>query len=167
MGDFPMQQWRTNLTTRTFIDLNGDGISNVDSDGNATEPGLPLVPINVRFRDGSYSNFNNTDLAGNAGFNEIFPYFAWVVLEADTTRYKQTGVHVVYDAGGPADCTAPVGFTPTPPCSSIANHLASSLESVHLPTTRFPGSVLRQRRLQWIFDRERPPSSASILYRPH
>ena len=142
MGDFPMQQWRTNLSTRTFIDLNGDGISNVDSDGNATEPGLPLVPINVRFRDGSYSNFNNTDLAGNAGFNEIFPYFAWVVLEADTTRYKQTGVHVVYDAGGPADCTAPVGFTPTPPCSSIASHLASSLESVHLPNDlRFPGSV--------------------------
>jgi hypothetical protein len=141
-GDFPMQQWRTNLATRTFLDLNGDGVSNVDSNGNPTEPGLPLIPTNVRFRDGSYSNFNNTDLNGFAGFNEIFPFFNWLVLEADTTRYKQTGVHVVYDAGGPADCTVPVGFTPTPPCSTIANHLASTLEAVHLPNDlRFPGSV--------------------------
>jgi hypothetical protein len=141
-GDFPMQQWRTNLATRSFIDLNGDGVSNVDGNGNPLEPGLPLVPTNVRFRDGSYSNFNNTDLNGFAGFNEIFPFFNWLVLEADTTRYKQTGVHVVYDAGGPADCTVPAGFTPTPPCSNIANHLAGTHEAVHLPTNlRFPGAV--------------------------
>ena len=53
----------------------------------------------------AYSNFNNTDLAGNAGFNEIFPLFSWYVIETDTTRYKSTGAHVVYDAGGPADGT--------------------------------------------------------------
>jgi len=41
------------------------------------ETGLTLVPTNIRFRDGSYSNFNNTDLSGNAGFNEIFPLFSW------------------------------------------------------------------------------------------
>src|SRR5215831_8289418 len=101
--EIPMQQWRTNVFTRSFVDLNGDEVSNVNSNGNPTEPGLPLLPTNIRFRDGSYSNFNNTDLNGYAGFNEIFPLFNWLVLEADTTRYKQTGVHVVYDAGGPAD----------------------------------------------------------------
>ena len=73
------------------------------SDGG--EPGLALVATNIRFRDGSYSNFNNTDLTGNAGFNEIFPLFNWYVVETDTTRYKNTGTHVVYDAGGPADGT--------------------------------------------------------------
>ena len=63
------------------------------------------MPTNIRFRDGSYSNFNNTDLNGNAGFNEVFPLFSWYVIETDSTRYKNTGIHVVYDAGGPADGT--------------------------------------------------------------
>jgi hypothetical protein len=129
MGDVAMQQWRTNLYNRTFIDLNGDGVS------QDNEPGLPLVPVNVRYRDGSYSNFNNTDLNGFAGFNEIFPYFNWLMVEADTTRYKQTGVHVVYDAGGPADGAGGGN-------STIASHLANTIETNHLPTNlRVPGAV--------------------------
>jgi len=136
MGDVPMQQWRTSLYTRSYFDLNGDGVSNLDAQGNPTEPGLTLLPTNVRFRDGSYSNFNNTDLNGFAGFNEIFPFFNWVVLEADTTRYKQTGVHVVYDAGGPADGT-PGGAN-----SNIADHLVNTTESIPLPNNlRVPGAV--------------------------
>ena len=39
-------------------------------------------------------------ITGDAGFNEVFPLFNWYVIEADTTRYKQTGVHVVYDGVG-------------------------------------------------------------------
>jgi len=129
MGDVAMQQWRTNLYNRTFIDLNGDGVS------QDNEPGLPLVPVNVRYRDGTYSNFNNTDLNGFAGFNEIFPYFNWLVVEADTTRYKQTGVHVVYDAGGPADGAGGGN-------STIALHLANTIETNHLPSNlRVPGAV--------------------------
>jgi len=130
MGDIPMQHWRTNVYTRTFDDLNGDGVS------QATEPGLSLVPTNIRFRDGSIGFFNNTDLNGYASFNEVFPFANWLVLEADTTRYKQTGVHVVYDAGGPADGTPGGGS------SSIAAFLANSSETFHLPANlRFPGSV--------------------------
>ena len=85
--DFPVTQWRTNLYTRTFLDQNGDGVS---QDG---EPGLPLVATNIRYRDGSFGFFNNTDLDGYAGFNEVFPFMNWLVVEADTTRYKVTGVH--------------------------------------------------------------------------
>jgi len=134
MGDLSKQQWHTNLYTRTFFDLNGNGVSDNDASGNL-EPGLTLVPTNVRFRDGSYSNFNNTDLNGFAGFNEIFPLFNWYVLEADTNRYKQTGVHVVYDAGGPADGNGGGN-------SSIGSELVNTIETVHLPTNlRFPGSV--------------------------
>jgi len=132
MGEIPVLQWHTNLYTRTFIDLNRDGVS---QDG---EPGLTLVPTNIRFRDGSYSNFNNTDLNGNAGFNEVFPLFNWYVVEADTTRYKQTGVHVVYDAGGPVDGTPGGGS------SHIAANFANTVESstAHLPTDqRVPGAV--------------------------
>ncbi|MGA3806977.1 Ig-like domain-containing protein [Ralstonia nicotianae] len=132
VGDIAVLQWHTNLYTRTFIDLVGDGVSR-DSD-----PGLALVPTNVRFRDGSMSNLNNTDLNGYAPFNEVFPLFNWYVVEADTTRYKQTGVHVVYDAGGPPDGT-PGGGT-----STIAANLANTLESrtAHLPANlRVPGAV--------------------------
>ncbi|HEY6095068.1 MAG TPA: Ig-like domain-containing protein [Gallionellaceae bacterium] len=132
MGDIAMSHWRTNVYTRTFFDQNGDGVS------QDTEPGLALVPTNIRYRDGSIGFFNNTDMNGYAGFNEIFPFFNWLVLEADTTRFKQTGVHVVYDAGGPADGTPGGGS------STIASHLANTLESstAHLPAAlRFPGSV--------------------------
>ena len=130
LGDVSMQHWRTNVYTRTFFDLNGDGVS------QGTEPGLPLVATNIRYRDGSIGFFNSTDLNGYAGFNEIFPFVNWLVLEADTTRYKQTGVHVVYDAGGPADGTPGGGN------SSIAAFLANTAEAIHLPSNlRFPGSV--------------------------
>ena len=109
-----MNQWQANIYTRTFFDQNGDGVR------QDTEPGLSLVPTNIRFRDGSYSNFNNTDLSGNAGFNEVFPLFSWYVIETDTTRYKSTGTHVVYDAGGPADGSGSCGQAGYPPCGTSA-----------------------------------------------
>jgi hypothetical protein len=142
MGEIGANQWQANIYTRTYFDQNGNGLSDKDGGGNDTEPGLALVSINNRFRDGSFSNFNSTDLNGYAGFNEVFPLFSWYVVEADTTRYKNTGTHVVYDAGGPADgaCPSPA----TAPCghSTIAANLANTAETISLPTDlRFPGSV--------------------------
>ena len=129
MGQIAMNQWQANIYTKSFFDLNGNGIQ----DGN--EPGLTLVSTNIRFRDGSYSNFNNTDLQGNAGFNEVFPLFSWYVVESDTTRYKNMGTHVVYDAGGPADGTTGGG------ASSIGHFLANTVERIPLPASlRVPGA---------------------------
>jgi hypothetical protein len=150
MKEVAVHQWQANIYTSSFIDLNGDGVR---EDG---EPGLALVATNNRFRDGSFSNFNNTDLSGNAGFNEIFPLFNWYVIETDATRYKNTGTHVVYDAGGPVDGSSPfVNGTATPcssqtlsatalmrPCgtSTIALNLANTFEANPLPTDlRVPG----------------------------
>src|SRR5205814_1408151 len=138
-GHFPqfaMNHWQANIYTKTFFDLNGNGMQ----DGN--EGGLTLVSTNIRFRDGSYSNFNNTDLTGNAGFNEIFPLFSWYVIETDTTRYKSTGVHVVYDAGGPSDGSACGGTTGTV-CrnSDIGHFMANTAEQIPLPANlRVPGA---------------------------
>jgi len=134
MGQIAMNQWQANIYTTTFFDQNGNGVR----DGNET--GLTLVATNIRFRDGSYSNFNNTDLSGNAGFNEVFPLFNWYVVETDTTRYKSTGTHVVYDAGGPADgtCTGSAA-----PCgsSTIAANMANTKELIPVPTNlRVPGA---------------------------
>ncbi|MFL6605493.1 MAG: Ig-like domain-containing protein [Steroidobacteraceae bacterium] len=123
--DFPVTQWRSNLYTRTYLDANGDGVSQDD-----TESGLPLVSTNIRYRDGSYGFFNNTDLNGFAGFNEVFPFMNWLVLEADTTRYKVTGVHTVNDTGGQVDG------------AGIAANVASTVELNSLPINlRVPGAV--------------------------
>ncbi len=141
LGQIATNQWQANIYTDTFFDNNGNGLR------DPGESGLTLVATNVRFRDGSFSNFNNTDLDGYAGFNEVFPLFNWYVIETDSTRYKNTGTHVVYDAGGPVDGT-PCGSStnpPTAPCeqnSTIANNLANTVEQVSLPTSlRVPGAV--------------------------
>ncbi len=127
--DFPVTQWRTNLSTRTFIDANGDGVS---QDG---EPGLALVSTNIRYRDGSFGFYNNTDLNGFAGFNEVFPFMNWLVVETASTRYKPEGVHTVYDAGGPVDGNG--GGS-----SAIGDHVANTIERVKLPANlRVPGAV--------------------------
>ncbi len=140
MGDIAANQWQANIYTSTFFDLNKDGVRDNDANGNQ-EPGLSLVATNIRFRDGSFSNFNNTDLSGNAGFNEVFPLFSWYVVEDDTTRYKNTGTHVVYDAGGPADSTCTAS---TAPCgsSTIGQNMANTYEAVPEPAAlHIPGAV--------------------------
>jgi hypothetical protein len=142
IGEIAMNQWQANIYTSTFFDANGNGVR------DANETGLTLVPTNIRFRDGSYSNFNNTDLSGNAGFNEVFPLFSWYVIETDSTRYKNTGIHVVYDAGGPADGTPGCGGTapgappPCGPATSLVANMANSFETVSVPTAlQVPGAV--------------------------
>ncbi|HXJ90059.1 MAG TPA: hypothetical protein VMS18_24820 [Candidatus Binatia bacterium] len=137
MGEIAVHAWKNNLSTRTFFDANGDGVS------QDNELGLSLVPTNVRYRDGSISNLNSTDLEGFAGFNEVFPIFSWYVVETDSNRYKNTGIHVINDAGGPADGTTSCG-NGFPDCgtSALMANLARTKEDFSFPTNlRFPGSV--------------------------
>lgn len=140
--EFPVTQWRTNLATRTFID-NGCGTAANAGDGVSQdcEPGLALVNTNIHYRDGSIGFFNNTDLNGYAGFNEVFPFMNWLVVETSSTRYKPTGVHTVYDAGGPVDGSStqvPIsGWT----ASDIAANVANTQARVPLPADlRMPGA---------------------------
>ncbi len=138
MGDIATVQWQTNLYTRTFIDDNKDGLS------QATEAGIPFANVAVRLRDGQLMNGLVTDFSGTANFNETFPLFNWYTVETDVTRYKNTGTHVVYDVGGPADGTASCGVTGYPPCgsSAIGKNLAGTAEVISVPTNlRVPGAV--------------------------
>ncbi len=138
LGDIAENQWQANIYTRTFIDDNKDGVSQSD------EGGVPLIPVAVRYRDGSLANANATDFTGSANFNETFPLFNWYVVETDTTRYKNTGTHVVYDAGGPADGSASCGQPGYPACgtSTIGKMLANTLEKTPVPANlEIPGSV--------------------------
>ena len=63
------------------------------------------MPLTVRYRNGAPSNATLTDSNGNGLLVELFPLFNWYVAEADTTRFKQTGVHIVVDGGGKPDTT--------------------------------------------------------------
>ena len=146
MGEVAVHAWKQNLYTRTCFDV-GDGAPGsagyADGICQENEPGLSLVPTNIRFRDGSISNLNSTDLEGNAGFNEVFPLFNWYMLETDSTRYKNTGTHVINDAGGPTDGTANCGTAGFPACGTSNNYrnMARTHEDFPLPAPlRFPGS---------------------------
>jgi uncharacterized repeat protein (TIGR01451 family) len=133
---FPVTQWRTNLYTRTYIDTDGSGVS------DDSKPGLSLVNTNIRYRDGSIAFFNNTDLNGYAGFNEVFPFMNWLVVETTQTRFKPTWTHAVYDAGGPVDCSSvATDLDGGPLCSTIAANLANTNVRVPLPADlRVPGA---------------------------
>jgi hypothetical protein len=139
MGNVGVQQWQSNLYTRTFIDDNKNGIL------DPGEIGIPLIYTMIHYRDGHNANALTTDFNGVANFNETFPLFNWYVVEADSTRYKTTGVHTVYDAGGPADGTTSCGpGNGARQCgtSSAYNFMTNTYEAVPLPADlSVPGAV--------------------------
>jgi hypothetical protein len=99
LGDIPVLSWFTQYDQNIYQDLNKNGIYD---DG---EPGISNVPLTVRYRNGAFSNQTLSDGNGNGILVELFPLFNWYVAEADTTRFKQTGVHIVVDGGGKTDTT--------------------------------------------------------------
>ncbi len=139
LGNVGVQQWQSNIYTRTYIDDNKNGI------WDSNEIGIPLIYTMVHYRDGHNANAGTTDFNGVLNFNETFPLFNWYVVEADDTRYKTTGIHTVYDAGGPADGTTDCGpSNGARPCgtSPAYKFMTNTYEAVPLPTDlSVPGAV--------------------------
>jgi hypothetical protein len=140
LGNIGVQQWQANLYTRTFIDDNKNGI------WDPGEIGIPLIYTMIHYRDGHTANNLTTDFNGVASFNETFPLFNWYVVESDSGRYKTTGIHTVYDAGGPADsspsCGSPTSGSRACGTSTAYSYLANTFEAVPLPRDlSVPGAV--------------------------
>jgi len=137
LGNVGIQQWQANVYTRVFIDDNKNGIR------DSGEIGIPLIYTMIHYRDGHSANVLSSDFDGVANFNETFPLFNWYTVEADSTRYKTTGIHTVYDAGGPADGTTFCGSSARPCGGSTAyNNMANTFEAVPLPADlSVPGAV--------------------------
>ncbi len=143
LGDIPVLSWFTQYDQNIFMDLNGNGKM------DPGEPGISNVPLYVRYRDGAPSNTTLTDSTGNGILVELFPLFNWYVAESDTTRFKQTGVHVYVDGGGKPDTTGPGAKLWT---STYAYPPDGSTERVEQPGSLTYGvqSFISQRnRVEW------------------
>ncbi len=131
MGQIGVQQWQANVYTKTYIDDNKNGIP------DPGEIGIPFLNTMIRYRDGSRANTLGTDFNGVANFNETFPLFNWYTVEADSTRYKTTGIHTVYDAGGPADNSTSCGpANGARDCGTSTSYsfMANTYEAIPLPS---------------------------------
>jgi hypothetical protein len=93
--------WFARLEQNVFYDTNENGI------WDASEVGMPEVGTGIRWRDGTLYQGFPTDTTGAAPYDQVFPFFSWLVAEVDFSRYKSTGVTVQIDGGGklPVDQT--------------------------------------------------------------
>ncbi|HEX8780990.1 MAG TPA: hypothetical protein VF728_07455, partial [Nocardioides sp.] len=145
LGDVPVFQWFSRLEHHVFNDVNENGV------WDEGEIGLPEVPVNIRWRDGTMYQSFPTDLEGFVPFDEVFPFFAWLVAEVDFARYKATGVTVVVDAGGPIDPTDPWTFggklNPQPQPDNFG--LPYRVETGPVLTQGFQGFLGQTSVIQW------------------
>ncbi len=100
----PVFQWFARMEHYVFNDENENGFWD---DGE-----LPLGEqnVNLRWRDGTVYQAFPTDFTGVAPFDEVFPFFSWLVAEVDFGRFKATGATIVVDDGGPIDIYDPATF---------------------------------------------------------
>jgi hypothetical protein len=104
LTEVPVFNWFTRLESHVYFDANGNGIR------EPGERGIPEQAVNLRFRDGRIYQSFPTDTQGYVPFDEVFPFFNWLVAEVDYTRFKATGATITVDAGGPIDPTNPATF---------------------------------------------------------
>lgn len=106
LGDVPVFQWFTRLENWVFDDDNGDLIPDTTDengfwDWEIGEGIIPEQAILLRWRDGTIYQEFPTDGEGFVPFDQVFPFFSWLVAEVDFARFKATGVTVTVDDGGP------------------------------------------------------------------
>lgn len=102
--DIPVFTWFHRLEQYVFLDGNENGL------WDAGEQPLFEQGTNIRWRDGTVYQSFPTDLSGVAPYDEVFPFFNWLVAEVDFARFKATGATITVDDGGslvPGEVTNP------------------------------------------------------------
>ncbi len=94
--DVPVFTWFSRLEQIVFNDINENGVWEEE----LGEQGMPEVGTGIRWRDGTVYQGFPTDTTGAAPYDEVFPFFSWLVAEVAFDRFKATGVTVRVDAGG-------------------------------------------------------------------
>ena len=107
LGDVPVFNWFHRGEHSVFFDRNQNGFRDCVS-AECDDPTVDDVPlgadeaaITLRFRDGRVYQGFPVDINGEAPFDEIFPFFHWLVAEVDFAKLKATGLTVTVDDGGP------------------------------------------------------------------
>ena len=100
-GNVPVFNWFGRINAGIFNDQNENGFWDAGEAGI----GPDSQDVTLRWRDGTlYQNFP-TDNEGLAPFDEVFPFFHWLVAEVSFANKKATGATFVVDAGGYVDTT--------------------------------------------------------------
>lgn len=99
LGEVAVFNWFHRSEHSVFFDYNQNGFR----DAEDVNLGADQAAINLRFRDGRIYQTMPIDTAGEAPFDEVFPFFSWLVAEVDFVKLKATGVTVTVDAGGPVE----------------------------------------------------------------
>lgn len=94
LGNILSFRWFGKLEGRVFLDIDKDGFP------DPGEMGIMDQAVNIRFRDGTIYQTTVTNSMGEYSFDEVFPFFKWLVVEVDFARYKATGLTTVVDYGG-------------------------------------------------------------------
>lgn len=94
LGQIPIFQWFGIYEGSYFVDSNINGIR------DPGEVGIANLAAGFRFRDGSLYQGQVSDSSGNFTFNEVFPFFKWIIAESDYSRFYPTGATVYVDKGG-------------------------------------------------------------------
>jgi len=102
VGNVPVFNWFARLENHVFLDDNENGMRD-EGEGPISEQA-----VNLRWRDGSVYQSFPTDLEGFVPFDQVFPFFNWLVAEVDYTRFKATGLTVTVDHGGDVSNTGNV-----------------------------------------------------------
>jgi hypothetical protein len=97
LGDVAVFQWFTRLENHVFYDADNDGFRGDPE----VEVGILEQNVNLRFRDGTIYQAFPTDGEGFVPFDQVFPFFSWLVAEVDFGRFKATGATITVDDGGP------------------------------------------------------------------
>jgi hypothetical protein len=130
MGDVPVFSWFGRFQGRVFQDIDGTGlpffaepfnkpyikvdpVTGIETEEQKSYLAGDLKPAfgegianNIRFRDGSIYQSAVTKQDGTFAFTEVFPFFNWMIAEADFARFKATGATMVVDGGGFIDLAA-------------------------------------------------------------
>lgn len=148
LGDVPVFNWFARFESSVFFDRNENGYRDCFAADGTTpssdlaecdDPAVDDVPmsadstaVNLRFRDGTVYQSFPVDTEGLAPFDEVFPFFHWLVAEVDFANLKATGATYVVDAGGPV---APgEALNPQPQCETV-DPTAPPCTGVNAPIT--------------------------------
>jgi hypothetical protein len=145
LGDIPVFNWFGRVENVVFLDSNQNGVR------DPGESGIPTQNVNLRFKDGRIYQAFGSDPAGVAPFDEVFPFFHWLVAEVDYTRFKPTGVSIWVDGGGAVNLADPgsLGGVANPQPQSEAGGAGFRTELGPVLTQGLQQFLGQTSRLEW------------------